>query len=266
MSYGHGSTRRLRFIVDQLRGYVALHVAQPRKPLARAASAQTMPPALKLAVLRGEALLTTRFFAWCEEIGFGLEAPDQALALYDKLIGNRGALVNLVNRIGLFGAVATQIALPQADNELAYKIYCGLLDDLHQTEHFRLFELATAGFFQFGFRGLFPHRPNAEKSGTDIAALRLRAQAKLRKFFRQPFELRESFSTANEQVDFHLRIKLKDHWHHLPSHRGTRLKPTRLMAYEVLIRLASDGGLDRHLGTTAGDSGRNEERLPLVSI
>lgn len=246
MSYGYGSVRRLRYIVDQLRGYASLHIAQPRKPLARAASSESFPPALTLAFKRGEALLTTRFFDWCEEIGFGLDAPDQALALYDKLIGNRGAIVNLVNRIGLLGAVSTQTVLPSAetDTELAYRIYCGLLDDLHQTEHFRLFELATGGFFQFGFRGLFPNRPAAVKTKTDLAGLRQRAESKLRKSLKQPFELKESFAVEDNQVNFHLRIKLKGCWHHLPIHYGPRLKPIRLAAYEALIQMTAQGGLE----------------------
>lgn len=250
MSYGHGSARRLRFIVDQLQGYVALNIKQPRKPLARAAALKSLPPALKLSFLRGDALLTTRFFSWCEEIGFGLTAPDQALSLHEKLIGNRGKIADLVNRIGLFRAIATQATLPQMDAELAYKIYCGLLDDLHQTEHFRLFELATARFFEFSFRGLFPHRSATEKTGTDLSALRQRAESKLRKAFNQPFEFKESFTAENDQVSFHLRIKLKNRWHHLPSHQGSRLKPTRLAAYEALIQLATSGELENLLGQT----------------
>lgn len=243
MSYGHGGTRRLRFVVDQVGRYVAAHVRQSRSPLRRVRDASP-PPALALACLRGEAILTLRFFAWCEGLALVTDDPDKQWYLHEKLIANRGRILDLVNRIGLAEAVATQTVLPAGDGELAYRLYCGLLNDLERGGHYRLLEIATDFFFAHGLLGLFPNRPVVRVRTQDAETLRVAVLGKLRKRFRQPVELKERFRQDEEGVRFALRFKLHGRWHHLPEQAGKRLKPVRITAYKALLGIIGDGKID----------------------
>ena len=253
MSYGHGSTRRLRFVVDQLGRYVVAHVRQSRTPLRRVREAN-MPPALALACLRGEAILNLRFFSWCEALKLGADDPARAWALHQKLIADRGRILDLVNRIGLAEAMATQTALPAADGELAYRLYCGLLDDLERGDHFRLLEIATDFFFRHGFLGLFPSQPVIRAHKQDAETLRTTALSKLRRRFRQPVELRERFQQHDEGVVFTLRFKLHGRWYRLSEHMGKRVKPARIAAYKTLLKTIRDGQIDALVAGGQGDA------------
>ncbi len=237
MSYGHGNSRRLRHIVDQLGRYVRARIQGSRKLLARPASQSfNPPPPLKLAFLRGEALLTLRFVAWCESLDLGLaDDPANVWVLHQKLIADRGRILDLVNRIGLFSAVSRQTTLPQQEPELAYRLYCGLLDDLERGEEFRLLEIATDFLFLHAFRGLFPDRAVARPDASSAEGLRAGALSRLRKHFKQAVEIKESFRQAEDSVEFRLRLKLRERWHDLPPHSGKRLKPTRLAAWQHLL-------------------------------
>lgn len=242
MAYGSGSTRRLRFVVEQLRHYITDHIARFRKPLSRrAALSADLSPPLAVAFMRGEAILNLRFFSWCESLGIGLEDPSAMWAMHQRLIADRGRILDLINRTGLYQAISTQVELPPLEGETAYRLYCGLLDDLDQAEKFRLLEIATDYFFLHAFRTLFPNRtlPKAEKNS--VQGLKASVMSRLRKKIRAPFELKESFRQGEEEVEFHLRLKIRNKWLSLPVVTGKRLKTTRLNAYEALLNTLKTG-------------------------
>lgn len=251
MSYGYGSTRRLRFIVGLLGQYVSGHINGSRKPLARRFDS-ALPPPLALSIMRGEAILRMRFISYFESIGFSLDDPEHLWMLWNKLVVERGRIHDLVNRIGLIAAISTQMRLPAPDEELAYQLYCGLIDDLERSKEYRLLEIATDYFFRHAFLSMFPNKAPEKKVARSPEGLRASVIARLRKQLKRPFELKESFYQGDEQVEFSLRLKLDGHWSCFPSHIGKRLKPTRLGAYEHLLEALESGSFTEWINKQPG--------------
>lgn len=199
------------------------------------------PPPLALSILRGEAILRLRFIAYFETVGLGLDEPARLWALWNNLVLDRGRILDLVNRIGLIAAVSTQVQLPKQDEELAYQMYCGLLNDLERNEEYRLLEIASDYFFRHAFFSLFPNKVPETKLKMNAESLRSSVMSRLSKKLKRPFELKESFRQAEDAVEFRLRLKLDGQWNELPVSHGKRLKPTRLDAYQQLLDALGSG-------------------------
>ncbi len=237
MTRSHGSPQRLSFIAHQLQTYLEREVRRLERPLKPRADAG-LPPAFELAFLRGEAILRLRFLAFCETFGFGLEQTDILRDLWGRFITNRSRIAELLRKCGLVEALATQAALPVADDELAYHLYCGLLDDLERQGERELLRLATDAFWTHHFRELFPKvAPKVQAPKKDREDLRFQALTRLTKRHKQPVDLRESFSQEPDRVTFHLKLKIGDGpWQPQPEISAKRLKGARHAAYAALLK------------------------------
>lgn len=252
MSHGRGSHRRLNHITEPLAGYIGHAIRRLRRPPAR--EAEGLPAPFELAWLRGEATLRLRFFDLFEG-RFGLDDPARLLALWQEFVLKRGHIADLVRRIGLPRALASQGALPEVDDEVAYRLYCGLLDDLARNGEAYHLALATDDFFRHLFMQQFPRFTRDSDPAKDANALRLKAEVQLAKHLGLPVEIRESFTESPEGARFRLRYKPRgDAWQDLPEHAGPRLRPLRLTAYQALLATLDGGQLPpppRPIGKTA---------------
>lgn len=237
MTRSHGSIQRLSFIAHQLQTYVEHEVRRLERPLKRRTDA-TLPPAFELAFLRGEAILRLRFFEFCETFGFGLEQTETLLDLWGRFLVDRSRISELARKCGLVEALATQASLPVADDELAYCLFCGLVDDLERQGEKELLRLATDAFFAHHFRELFPEAAPVQKAPRkDREDLRFQALTRLSKRHKQPVDLKESFAQEPDEVRFHLRLKIGDGpWQDQPEIAAKRLKSARQAAYAALLK------------------------------
>lgn len=238
----HGSTRRLGYITQQLQAYVALRMPVWRRRPA-VGSDGSLPWLLQVAALRGEALLRLRFFDWCEAMDMGLTESRHQQTLWQALLVERGKVADLVRRMGLVKAVANQTALPDVNDELAYQLYCGLVDDLARQQNQHLLEIATDQLWLHYFRQLFPDTPVQHAPPDDPVALRARAEVLLTRRTGQRAQIKESFTQSADSVCLHLRIKLDGRWHNLPTVTASRLKPARLQAWQALLGQLESGPL-----------------------
>ena len=249
MSYGYGNSRRLRFIISKLQPYV-IGLSGTRKLSARRSVAGTsLPPVLALSIMRGEAILRLRFMAYFDTLDMGLDNPEHLWTLWQKLIVERGRIHDLVNRIGLISVISSQTNLPSPDAELAYQLYCGLIDDLDRADEFALLEIGTDYFFRHAFLSLYPSKIPRKAAEKSPEGLRASVMGRLRKFFRRPFEIKESFRQEETSVEFHLKIKFDGRWHDLPTYVGKRLKSTRMDAYEHLLNDMKAGRFAEWVGS-----------------
>ncbi len=238
-----GSNRRLGFITQQLQRYIAQRMPIWRKRPAISGDGK-LPWLLQAAALRGEAIMRVRFFDWCEAVNMGLTQSGHQQKLWQTLMVERGKVADLVRRIGLIKAMANQTAMPEVDDELAYQLYCGMLDDLARQQNMQLLEIATDQLWLHYFRQLFPDTAVQASPPDDPEALRLRAEIMLAKLTRQTVAIKESFTQSETAATFHLRIKLDGKWQDQPTITATRLKPARLQAWQALITQLETGKLD----------------------
>ena len=237
-----GSTRRLGYITQQLQRYIAQRMPIWRKRPAMGGDGK-LPWLLQVAALRGEAILRLRFFDWCEAVNMGLTESGHQQKLWQSLMVERGKVADVVRRIGLIKAIANQTAMPEVDDELAYQLYCGMLDDLARQENMQLLEIATDQLWLHYFRQLFPDTPVQQTPTDDPEALRHRAEILLAKVTRQPIAIKESFTQSETAATLHLRIKLDGKWQDQPGITASRLKPARLQAWQALIAQLETGAL-----------------------
>ncbi|MDP2835213.1 MAG: hypothetical protein Q8Q28_18320, partial [Pseudomonadota bacterium] len=230
-------------IVAGLRLYAAGYLASQARPLHRLAREVALPTPLAWAALRGEGLIRLRFCHCFENLGFSWQDGERLMQLWPRLGCHSGLVFDLLARAGVFSALSTQFKLPEPSPELAWQLYCGIVDALDRDAKTDLLALITDDFWLHHWRIQFP-----EEAGTpatpSLTVLRQRLQKALQTRHKLPVDLRERFSSEAAEARFHLRYRLcppgpdKGPWIELPEHTGTRLKPLKLAAYQKALETA----------------------------
>ena len=226
-------SRKLKNIVSPLSVYLQ---AQRGFKLPGEGDDTKLPPPLEIRKRCGEALLVQEFFAFMGQIGL-VDAARQ-LELWDILIARGTYLLDLAQRIGLMNHFAT----PPARNleQAAYTAWCIFLDTLHCASEKNLIRIATHEVFLHFYIGLYP-RANNDKTRTH-GNLRLQALVKLRKCWGFMAELKESFTTEDDNCVFSIRLKSPGYsWQTLATATAPRLKLARFEAYTLLIDEIKNG-------------------------
>lgn len=236
--------KHLSTITIPLQGYIAERKKKLCKKLVGVVKGD-LPVPFQVAALRGEGILRLRFFDFLEKTG--ITNPQRQLDLWLVLVVDRGRIIDLIQRVGLLDLVARQnTALKdlQARSdfaEIAFLLYCGLLDDFSRQQKKNLLSLACEKFFEHHFLGLYPAKPVPPKKLTAVQ-LRQRVLAKLQKYWGFNVKLKESFSTDDDSVDFALRMQANGMaWLELLRISGKRLKATRNTAYRKLLQEIKEG-------------------------
>lgn len=232
MTRQSGSVKRLKGIVAPLAAFAAAH---PPGGSSRRRVGTNLPAPLRLAALRGEAVLRLRFFG---AFGRGLPhdpTPEQWLDYWQRFVLDRGAIADLVRRAGLHRAAGLDAAPDAGDDETCFVLYCALLDSLAAKANEPLLQVAVEKFFLHLWRQQFPDIPVERSRTADPALLRARLEAALRGRW-QPVEVKESFIQEATKVEFRLlALRPGQPPEELVCLERPRLKPARLAAYEAAL-------------------------------
>lgn len=241
--------QRLAHIITPIRQYLKSHGAK-FKPRLGKVTPDCLPAPYEAAALRGEGVLRVRFFDLLESKG--VTDPQRQLEIWQALIVDRGRIIDYVQRIGLLAMAAGQNATLQnlqARSDFAdwaFKLYCGLLDDLSRQPEQTLFELACPRLILHHFVGLYPKSPQPKKA--DPEQLRQKAIRQLQKYWGAEIQLKESFQTSEQTVTFALRLKPPGAaWIELLQLTGSRLKTVRIQGYQQLLAGLKNGEYRREV-------------------
>jgi hypothetical protein len=233
--------RQLRQVTTVLARYITNRFEQAFRWPAGASRIE-LPPIIELAFLRGEALLRTRFFSHFERLHF--DDPNTLLHLWKQLRNNPEGLSLVVTQSGLLEAFKRQAGaayIGKGTHESnCYTAYCCLLWDIQQQKDLHLLEMATGRLFSHFAATLFPSQ--GRRDDPKQLKLEIRKQLALRWHIRP--EIRESFKTTDDRVEFTLLAKMSGyHPYRLLTVTGKRLKPTRLKACHLLLDNLESGVL-----------------------
>ena len=123
--------------------------------------------------------------------------PDatQQLQLWETLVTQSGALTDFINRIGIKAALRREAVLPEHGKDDIRMLYAILCEALSSHAERDLLVVAVDQFMLHQWRQLFPSESTAPKPRKATPeALREQLTAKLRKHYKAPVEIRESFS------------------------------------------------------------------------
>ena len=163
------------------------------------------------------------------------------MKLWPRLGCHHGLVFDLLSRAGVFRALSTQFKLPEPSPDLAWQLYCGIVDALERENQSAVLALITDDFWLHHWRIQFPQDAGAPATPS-ATVLRQHLHKSLQRRHKLPVELREQFSTQHALAKFNLRYRLcppgqdKGPWIDLPEHTGTRLKPLKLAAYQFALQ------------------------------
>lgn len=225
--------RKLDHITRPLKRFLT---AGPRALKLPSGDARHLPPALRIAYEQGDALLTLTFFDFLQQSG--VDDPAWSLKLREQILRNGRNLLDIAQRIGLMAQFKGR--LEDTPEKSAYIAWCIMLSYLKNTNEFDLFETATHKMYRHYFLGMFPQKMTTNTADSD--SLRKACLKLLRKHWGPKTELKESFITEENTVQFALKIKHPGYsWLTVNNTTGERLKPTRKLAYSNLLASLEDG-------------------------
>lgn len=244
-------TTRLRYL-PQWTDTLATHVAawSSARPM-KARNAEALPPQLLLMALRGEGLLRTRFCQWVDATPLAA-APDQALSLWASLWDEGCELIYLCERIGLARVASQQMAIPVPDWPVKRSLYAAFVCSIFEEAREDLLLLATDKVFALALARLFPAHSSIPERVT-LATLQQRAHTHIQKALALPVKLREHFTTEDQAAHFTLRVAVnKGGWQDLLDCHGTRLKPLKMQAYQVALKMDAAALREKLLNSSGG--------------
>jgi len=205
-----------------------------------------LPPHLEWAKVRGEALLIDRFFSHFER--HHIDDIHSQLFFWKQFRNNPNALPLIAVKTGLTIAFQKQVGQTYldktAEHEQHYNAYCCLLWDIYQNKNHSLLDISTYALFNHFAATIFP----ATAVRDDINKLKREIQKALAQQWNIRPEIKESFTTENEEVTFSLIARMGGYPPiKLLTQIGKRLKPTRLKAYQTALNQLENGALNIEL-------------------
>jgi len=234
--------RHIRQITEPIAAYVAARFVHSLRGNKNANQNQ-LPPHLEWAKVRGEALLVNRFFSHFER--HHVDDIDSQLFFWNQLRQNTEVLPVVSEMSGLIAVFKKQVGqlyLEQtAESDQHYIAYCCLLWDIHQKKDNSLLDISTFMLFKHFSATIFP----AKAKRDDVKKLTREIQKILAQQWNIRPEIKESFVTGEDAVSFSLIARMGGYSPcELITLKGKRLKPTRLKAYQNVIKQLTDGALN----------------------
>lgn len=227
-------------IVEGLRIYAAGYLASQAKPLRRLSREAALPAPLAWAALRGEGVVRLRFCRYFEQQGLHWQDAESLLQLWHSIGYNPRLVFDLLAQAGVFAALSSQFKLPDPTPELAWQLYCGVVDALDRDGSGPLLQAITDDWWLHHWRIQFPTEAS-QPARPGSAALRQQLHKLLQTRYQLPVELREQFCSEGDQARFRLRYRLcppqaeKGPWIEGQEFTGPRLKPLKLAAYQQAL-------------------------------
>jgi hypothetical protein len=236
MAKGKSSAAALKRIIHQVSLEVGAWRQNRRYGRFTVGAADSLPPLYRLAVMRGEGILLSRFFGVVlKKTGMAVD-PQVWLDFWRDVVLEGGFLTDFLNRTGWLALLADSADIPELTPETARQYYALLLDALSQARPDLLDEAVDAYFLHL-WRQRFPAQASPE-TVSEAEQLRHKLQIRLRRKTHLPVEVRESFDQQEDKVVFRLlhRSRPDESWRELLCLERPRLKTARLAAYEQALR------------------------------
>lgn len=233
--------KKLQHIADPVRRFLQVGAGQSVLSHGKKLKHAVIPDAIKLSMMRGEAILRFRVFEYFRQKSFDESFQYHA---FNKLFHESNVLIDFVQRSGLL--TFTEQYLKQAISEewdslhkQCYQYYCLLIDQLNIHSEKQLSNTVTVSLVQHYLPSFFPKAHQVE---FDLAACKKDITRLLNRHFNVACRLKESFKAESDHVDFSVYAHATGYHPALLSQlEGKRLKPTRNKCYKVILRGLEDG-------------------------
>ena len=197
MSKGNSSANSLKRLVYLLNQFV-LSWSEGNLRRNNSAGVTVWPAPYQLAAIKGKAVLRRQFCdGFIPRLPYTADAAQQ-VQLWETLVNQSGALTDFINRIGIKAALRREAVLPEHSKDDTRMLYAVLCEALSSQAERDLLVVAVDQFMLHQWRQSFPSESAATKPRTPRKitpeALREQLTAKLRKRYKAPVEIRESFT------------------------------------------------------------------------
>ncbi len=203
-----------------------------------------LPDALKLSVLRGEAIFRQQCFEYFDSKGFD---DNFSYLAYQKIFISSHVITEFVQHIGLQTAIEDYIqagiAIENHDyNQQCYQLYCLLIDHLAQSDEDKLLNDATLRLVQHYLPSFFP---KAESIKPSLAALQKQLKKALNTRWHCQVTIKESFTTGDNTATMRLLAYVNNCYPtELICVTAKRLRSAKFSAYHQLLDNINNGKFD----------------------
>lgn len=220
-----------------------------------AAGGEVWPAPYRLAAIKGEAVLRRQFFeSFIPRLPHQPDASQQ-LALWDALVVQSGVLEDFINRIGIKAALRREAVLPEFrkdDTRMLYAIVCQAIEEWDRPEKRDLLVLAVDQLMLHQWRQSFAAHGDSQKTAkkkNTPKELREQLTLQLRKKYKAPVEIRESFiehtnTSANPEIGIAFKILFRKGknlpWETLVALTRPRVSTARLAAFATALKASGE--------------------------
>ncbi len=234
--------RHLSHITNPINSYLASRFAVPVKnKIGFSNGKYSIHPVLNTAFLQGEALLRLQFFAALKDKH--IEDPENQNKYWQLLVEDKRHIQQVAEHSSIskyFVMSSTEKDQESGYAELCYAAFCIVLWDMHEHDNSPLANRTVKGFVSHFLPQLFPKQPSLK----DPETIKKEIARQLYLLWGERPEIKESFITTDDKVEFTLLAKLKKHSPvTLLCMQGKRLKPTRLKSCARVLELLEMGAL-----------------------
>ncbi len=233
-------SKHLNHITQPIKGYISKNNNKSLTArLKKHNKDSVLPPALKLAIIRGQAHTHIACFSFFANKNF-----DDAFVYdaYQKIYHESNAIMDFIQHCGLINHSEDYIVKGLTNTSKDYKDLCEqlfymLIDHLYEYEP-RLFQLATVGFIQHYFPSFYPKQSKVKPS---LEQLKKILQKQLNKKLHSKVIIKESFTT-DDIADFTLKVRVQGYYdYELIRVTAKRIRSARFQAYhQALEKLNND--------------------------
>lgn len=190
----------------------------------------SLPEPMQIAFVLGEAWFRISFFNFLQSKH--IQDPQSQFHVYEALILNKKYFVEVVQHSELLKYFNFE-NVESNYSDFCYQAYCICLADVKNRGEQQLFDLMTKGFVSHFYPMLYQQK----QLNSDPAVLKKILVQLVKAQWELPVEIKESFLASSDTVNFSLKALAKGHEPiELIQLQGKRLKPTRINAYQEIIK------------------------------
>ena len=225
-------SRKLSHITTKITEYLATYYTSGKifnGKIAIESDISLLPKPIEVAFLRGEALFCERFFKTLEQKN--ITDSESHYNNYQALVNDKKYFQELAKDTKLLDFF--NLKDNNSNSRLCYQLYCVVLFDAKNRNNANLVNTMTIGFVNHFLPTLYPQKPN----NNDIVFLKKELTLALRRRWHLKISIKESFTTE-KQANFSLFAHIQSYNPILLiTQTGSRLKPTRINAYQEIIKM-----------------------------
>ena len=233
-----GSINRMVTIIEQfIAGWAGTRTG--RYPISKTGE---WPAIYKIAILRGEAIARLRFFDhFIPNLNISL-TEQQKINAWDSLATQSTILEDFINRVGIAHALKREAAIPEEASREILNLYFILCAAIHEQEP-ALLDTAINQLMAYQWKQQFQSISSEKAKKLTPEQMREKLLLILRKRFKTPVEIKESFTQEADAVNFKIlfRKAASEPWKDLVSLSRPRVTTARLAAFEEAYTVEVSG-------------------------